>query len=267
MTRAPLTVTIITLNEERNIARALRSVDWADEVVVIDSGSTDRTVEIARSLGAKVLHNPWPGYGKQKNFAQAQASHAWVLNIDADEEVPPGLRSEILQILEKEGRSEEQPRGFAIPRKTRYLDRWILHGGWYPNYLVRLADRRVASWTEPDVHEELRVSGPVARLREPLHHYTFSCIEEQVETNLRYSRLGYHALVRHGRRPSVTMLLLKPLGKFIETFVLKRGFLDGIPGLIISINAAHSIFLKYAYLFESTEAPAGQLSHADPGRR
>jgi glycosyltransferase involved in cell wall biosynthesis len=246
MTRPALSVTIITLNEEANLARAIESVRWAEEVVVVDSGSTDRTVEIARRLGARVLENAWPGYGAQKNFAQKQASHDWVLNIDADEAVPPELAREIEGALESPGAT----RGFRLPRKTYYLGRWIRHGGWYPGYLTRLADRRHARWSEPAVHEELEVDGEVGTLASPLEHHSFASIQDQIETNLRFSRLGSEDLVRRGRRPSVARMLLKPVGKFLETYLVKRGFLDGLPGFIISVNAAHSIFLKYAYLME-----------------
>ncbi len=251
MPRPPLSVTIITLNEERNLPRAIESVRWADEVVVVDSGSSDRTVEIARELGAKVVHNPWPGYGKQKNFAQRQAAHDWVLNIDADEVVPEDLKKEIEDRLGQMASPGNSPRGFYFPRKTFYLGRWIRHGGWYPNHLVRLADRRAASWTEPSVHEELRIEGEIGALQNPLHHYTFSSIHEQILTNLRFSKLGYMDLIKKGQRASVTRLILKPFGKFIETYFLKRGFMDGLPGFIISVNAAHSMFLKYAYLIEA----------------
>ena len=251
MARPPVTVTIVTLNEEQNIRRAISSVQWADEVLVVDSGSTDRTVEIARECGAKVLTNAWKGYGEQKNFAQDQARHDWVLSIDADEEVPGELAREIASALETA--ESRGIRGFWIPRKTWYLGRWIMHGGWYPNHLVRLADRRFARWSEPRIHERLEVRGEVATLRTPYHHFTFEGIRDQVETNLRYSRYGHEELLRRGQRPSVLLMLLKPWGKFVETYLLKRGFLDGLPGLIISINAAHSMFLKYAYYFEPTK--------------
>lgn len=250
MSRPPISATIITLNEEHDLPRAIESVKWADEVVVVDSGSTDATVEVACNLGARVLHNPWPGYGRQKNFAQLQARHDWVLNIDADEVVPPELRERILGELERVS-EPGGARGFYFPRKTFYLGRWIRHGGWYPNHLVRLADRRVASWTEPEVHEELVVRGEVREIPEPLHHFTFSSIQDQILTNLRFSRLGSMDLVRRGQRPSVLRLLTKPFGKFLETYLLKGGILDGLPGFIISVNAAHSMFLKYAYLIEA----------------
>lgn len=240
-----LSVTIISKNEEANIARAIESVRWADDVVVVDSGSTDRTVEIAKGLGARVISNPWPGYGQQKNFAAKQAKHDWILNIDADESVPPELADEIKRKLGVNGAC-----GFRLPRKTFYLGHWIRYGGWYPNYLVRLADRRKASWSEPEVHEELRVDGEVGTLDHPLHHAAFPSIREQVLTNLRYAELGSRNLRQAGCRPSVLKLWLKPVGKFFECFILKRGFLDGVPGFIISFNAAHSMFMKYAFLLE-----------------
>lgn len=250
--KLPITVTIITLNEENNLARALKSVDWADDILVVDCGSTDKTREIAAQMGARVLENPWPGYGQQKNFAQKHARHDWVLNLDGDEEVSPELAAEIRRIVTEAAKANGSTvRAFRIPRKTYYLGRWIMHGGWYPNYVTRLADRRYARWTEPDVHERLEAEGKAVDLESPLLHYSFSGIRDQVETNVRFSWLGYQNLRKAGKAPSLFLLLTKPVGKFVETYLIKRGFLDGIAGLIISINAAHSIFLKYAYLFEA----------------
>jgi hypothetical protein len=247
MTQIPITVTIITLNEELNLPRALQSLKWAEEVVIVDSGSTDRTVEIAKQAGAKVLHNSWKGYGQQKNFAQDQATHRWVLNLDADEVVTPESVAEIRKaIAEANGVT-----GFFFPRKTFYLGRWIKHGGWYPNYLLRLADKTVSRWTEPSVHEEWVTKGKTAYLKEPLLHYAFRSIQDQILTNLRFSHLGSEDLKRTGQRPSLCKLILKPIGKFFETYLIKGGWKDGLAGLIISVNAAHSMFLKYAYLLES----------------
>lgn len=261
MARPALSVTLITLNEEANLPRALASVAWADEIIVVDSGSTDRTCEVARLAGARVFSRAWEGYGQQKNFAQDQATHDWILNLDADEEVSPALQAEIAATLE-----QANSRGldaFRLPRKTWYLGRWILHGGWYPNHLVRLARKSRSRWTEPQVHEEWRIEGSVGTLDHPLLHYTFGCIEDQVRTNLKFSRLGYQELLKQGAGASLLKLLLKPWGKFIETYILKRGFLDGMAGFIISVNAAHSMFLKYAYFYDSK----GKIPDADSGRR
>lgn len=249
MLRPPLSVTIITLNEEKNIARAIQSVKGlAQEVLVVDSGSQDRTKEIARDLGARVLENPWPGYGQQKNFAQNQTTYDWVLNIDADEELSRELALEIQNVLEKE--SDKSVKGYLLPRLSFYLGQWIRHGGWYPNRQLRLANKKHAKWTEPDVHEELIVLGAVRPLNSDLLHYPFTDIQDQITTNLKFSRLGAERLKKDGKAPSLFKLLVKPIGKFLETFFLKCGFLDGVAGLIISVNAAHSVFLKYAYSFE-----------------
>lgn len=265
MARLGISVTIITLNEEKNVRRAIMSALWADEVVVIDSGSTDRTVEIAKSLGAQVEVRPWQGYGPQKNYAQSVAKGPWVLSLDADEEIPEGLAHEIREAVKgAEHDPTRGPRGFWIPRKTWYLGRWIMHGGWYPSAMVRLARKDSSRWTTPEVHERLEVTGPVSWLASPIHHFTFVDITDQVQTNLRYSRLGNRELRKNGAGPSFFKMLLKPVGKFLETYVVKLGILDGIPGLIISINAAHSIFLKYAYFYEDQPK---ETSHAHPHRR
>lgn len=245
-----ITATIITLNEEANLPRALKSLEgWVSEIVVVDSGSTDRTREIAEKSGAKFFTNPWPGYGKQKNFAQEKASYDWVLNLDADEAVSPELAREILAripLAETQGVV-----GFRMPRKTFYLGRWIRHGGWYPNALVRMARKSKSRWSEPHIHEELVVEGRVDPLACDLVHHTFDSVEDQVTTNLRYAQFGSRDLAARGQRASLLKLLLKPVGKFLETYIWKAGFLDGLPGFIISINAAHSMFLKYAFLFEN----------------
>jgi glycosyltransferase involved in cell wall biosynthesis len=248
MSRPPISVTIITLNEELNLPGAIRSVAWADEVLVVDSGSSDRTVELARELGARVLSHGWEGYGQQKNFAQTNAKHDWILNLDADERVPAELARELQDaVASAEARGI---RGFRVARKTYYLGRWIRYGGWFPNYLARACDRRHARWTEPRVHEELRLSGPAGTLASPLDHFAFPSIREQVLTNLRYAREGAEQQKNRGLRPSRFKLVFKPIGKFLETYVLKRGFLDGLPGFIICVNAAYSMFMKQAFQLE-----------------
>ena len=261
MARPRLSITIISLNEEEHIARAIQSAAWADEVLVIDSGSTDRTVAIAQSLGAKVITHAWPGYGPQKNFAQANASHDWVLNLDADEAISEASRLEIEATLEKVGRGEVQAVGFRFPRKNFYLGHWIRHGGWYPNYLVRLGQKSLIRWSEPSVHEELLVQGEIGTMTEPLLHYSFTHLQDQVTTNLRFSKLGAEELKKANRSVTLAHLIWKPVGKFFETYFLKRGFQDGLPGFIISVNAAYSMFLKYAYTLEEG------IKNADPDHR
>jgi glycosyltransferase involved in cell wall biosynthesis len=250
MSLYPISVTIITLNEEKNIARAIQSVRWADDIVVVDSGSTDQTIQIAQKLGARTFHQEWRGYGQQKNYAQDQAQYDWVLNLDADEEVSPELTEELQNLIPDLLKGSSEIRGFYLPRKTFYLGKWILHGGWYPNYLIRFGNRQFCRWSEPKVHESWKVTGETQKLVHPLLHYSFENIESQIKTNLRYSLEGHEEMKKKGQKKSLIKLLLKPPGKFIETFFIKRGFLDGWPGFIISINAAHSIFLKYAYFFD-----------------
>jgi glycosyltransferase involved in cell wall biosynthesis len=275
MARLPLTVSIITLNEEQNILRALKSAAWADEILVVDSGSTDRTLEIARSVPfadrVRCLTHTWQGYGQQKNFAQDQASHNWVFNLDADEEISPELRQELEILLDPEQTPQLPSTVFQVSRKTYYLGQWIQYGGWYPNFLTRLADRRFARWTEPNVHEALELITPVKTLGRPLsrpptlqgslYHHAFQSIQEQVLTNLNFSRLGSADLRRRGQGFSLLKLFIKPIGKFIETYILKRGFQDGLAGFIISVNAAHSMFLKYAYLAEERIRTRANSSH------
>lgn len=242
--RLPLSVVIITLNEEHNIRRCLGSVSWASELLVVDSGSTDRTRELAREAGARVLEHAWEGYGQQKNWALSQAKEAWVLFLDADEELSPGLQEELRSFLANPGNSD----GGDFPRKTWFLDRWILHGGWYPNRLVRLTRKASGRWTEPSVHESLEVSGAVHQFRQDLLHYTFNNVGDNVATNIRFSRLGAKVAKARGERGSLLRILFKPIGKFLETYLWKLGFLDGFPGFVISMNAAHSIFMKYVEL-------------------
>jgi glycosyltransferase involved in cell wall biosynthesis len=247
--RPSVSVTILTYNEEKNLRRAIESVRWAEEILVVDSGSTDGTTRLAQELGAQVIHNPWPGYGAQKNFAQSKVRHDWVLNLDADEDVPPELATEIQEAITTA--DSRQLRAFRFPRKTYYLGRWVRHGGWYPNRLVRLSHRAHSRWTEPEVHERLLVHGAVGDLRAALNHYSFPTIESQVQTNLRFARLGSEDLRRKDRKPSFLKLLLKPWWKFVDTYFLRLGILDGARGFIISVNASYSMFLKYAYALES----------------
>jgi len=248
MPRPPLSVTFITLNEASKIEQSLRAASFAEELIVVDSGSTDGTPEIAARLGAKVFHNPWPGFGQQKNFAASQASHDWVLNLDADEVLTPELVLEIESWLSHRTSTHGV---LSIPRKTFYHSRWIRYGGWYPNPVPRLAHRKTSRWSEPKLHERLEGEGPIQVAQEPLHHYSFDSIADQVRTNLRYAKLGAEELTARGQRFSLFKLILKPISKFLECYFWKLGLLDGKLGLIIAVNAAHSMFLKQAFLLES----------------
>ncbi len=244
--RPPLSAVVITLNEEENLPRCLKSLDWVAELLVVDAGSTDRTREVAVQGGARVLEHPWEGYGQQKNWALTQTTQPWVLFLDADEAVSPALKNELLEFVTGDGKWQGRSYGGAdMPRKTWFLGRWILHGGWYPNRLVRLVHREKGRWTEPAVHEQLQVQGETHHFSADLLHYTFKTVGDQVLTNVRFARLGARAAKTQGKASSLLHIIFKPIGKFLETYLWKRGFLDGFPGFVISVNAAHSIFMKY----------------------
>jgi glycosyltransferase involved in cell wall biosynthesis len=237
-----ISATIITLNEQGNIARAIESLRCADEVVVLDSGSSDQTIEAAARLGARVVEAPWRGYAGQKNFAAQQATHDWVLSIDADEALSEALEAEIWQI-KKNG---PQFDAYTMPRMARYLGRWILHSGWYPDRKVRLYDRRKARWVGDYVHESVQVDGRIGHLHCNLLHYTCSSLSEHLKTMDRYTTLAAEELVAQGRKIEWPDLVLDPLWTFVRTYFFQAGFLDGIEGLTIAFMAAFYNFLKFA---------------------
>ncbi len=248
-----LSITLITRNEAHQLERSLRSAAWADDLVVVDSESTDGTRELASGLGARVFNQPWQGFGRQKNIAQDHARNDWVLNLDADEVLTEELSREIqswLVVQEKRRLEGKLPGRLAIPRKNHYGSQWIRFGGWYPNPVIRLGHRSNSRWSEPHLHEQLEGNGSVDCAQNPMMHFTFRSISHQVSTNLRYAFEGSRELRRRGSRFSALRLVLKPIGKFVETFFWKLGFLDGRLGFIISVNAAHSMFLKQAFLLE-----------------
>lgn len=237
-----ISAAIITFNEERNIARAIESLRCCDEVVVVDSGSTDRTVEIAGKLGARVVENPWPGYAQQKNYAAVQCQHDWILSIDADEALSEALEAEIWQ-LKKHGPARD---AYTMPRMAQYLGKWIQHSGWYPDRKIRLYDRRKAQWEGKYVHESVKPHGTVGELDGNLLHFTCSSLSEHLKTMDRYTTLAAEELVARGRRISWPRLVADPVWTFFRTYLFQRGFLDGVEGLAIAWMAALYNFLKYA---------------------
>jgi glycosyltransferase involved in cell wall biosynthesis len=237
-----ISATIIAENEERNIARAIESLRCCDEIVVVDSGSTDRTIEIAAKLGARVVESPWRGFAEQKNFASEQAAHDWILSIDADESLSEALEAEIWQIKKTGGKYD----GYTMPRLAQYLGRWILHSGWYPDRKVRLFDRRKARWVGDYVHESVEVQGSIGHLESNLLHFTCSSLSEHLKTMDRYTTLAAAQLVDLKAPIGYRHLLLDPLWTFFRTYVLKGGYLDGVEGLCIAYMAAQYNFVKYA---------------------
>jgi glycosyltransferase involved in cell wall biosynthesis len=241
-----LSVTIITKNEAANIAAALDSVAWADERIVVDSCSADGTAAIAARHGARVESREWPGYIAQKNYAASLAANDWILSLDADERVSPELAAEIQTTLA----GEPAARGYRIPRVTFHLGRWIRTTDWYPDHQLRLYDRRAAEWTGKYVHEGVTVNGPIGRLGHELQHYAYRDIDEHMETIERYTTLAAQQMFDAGRRATFFDVAVQPKFAFFRNYVLKRGFLDGTAGLIISRMNAYYVFLKFAKLRE-----------------
>lgn len=250
--REKVTICIIAGNEEKNIRRCLESVRWADEIVVVDSFSRDRTFEIAKEYTDRVYQQEWRGYVAQKALAKSYATMPWVMFVDADEEVSEPLRREILSLLEK-GVPEEIA-GFDFPRMVWFLNRWIRHGDWYPDRKLRLFRRDRGSCGGAEPHDRIYVQGRVGHLHSPLFHYTYDNIEDQFETLNRFSRIS-----ASGQKPRslVTILwhmVMDPPYRFFRCYVLRRGFLDGVPGYIIASAAAFGTFAKYAKLWERLHA-------------
>jgi len=262
----PVSVTVITRNEASNIARALESVAWADDVVVVDCGSTDDTTAIARRYTERVFVREWPGYSAQKNHAATLAQHDWVLSLDADERVTPALAGEIQTLLA----GEPQARGYRMPRVTWHLGRWIRSTDWYPDYQLRLYDRRAGSWVTRHVHESVRVDGRPGTLRHELEHYAYRDLAEHFETMARYTDLAARQMRDEGRRATFAGLALHPPAAFLRNYVLKGGFRDGTAGLIVSGLNAWYVFLKLAKLWElqrDPSAPESRIPSPEPRQR
>lgn len=241
-----LSVTIITRNEASNIPQAISSVAWADEIVVVDCGSTDATVATAEGLGARVLHREWHGFAEQKNFAADQTTHDWILSLDADERVTPALAGEIRALLA----SDPPEAGYRIPRVSWYLDRWIRTTDWYPNLQLRLYDRRRGRWKARRVHESVHVTGTVSRLTHPLEHRPYEDVAHHLDTMNRYTTLAARELYDEGRRSGLGPILTLPVAAFVRNYVLRRGFLQGSTGFVISSLNAYYVFLKFVKLWE-----------------
>jgi glycosyltransferase involved in cell wall biosynthesis len=250
--RAGLSVAIITLDEETNIGPCLESVKWADEVVVCDSGSRDRTMEIAAGYGARTFQDDWLGFAAHKNLAVSRCSQPWILVLDADERVPPPLREEIEGIL----RSDAAGDGYSLGRKNFFLGAWIRHGGWSPDRSVRLFRRGQGRFRPRAVHEVVKVSGRIDALQHPLEHYTYALISDFLRRMERYAALAAGELFATGHRCGVVDLTLRPAWTFLRMYLVRRGFLDGWRGLLLAGLYASYTFAKYAQLWERQRGPA-----------
>jgi len=238
----PISATIITLNEEDRIGETLAALDFCDEIVVVDSGSCDRTAGIARDKGARVLSRTWSGYADQKNFAAAHACYDWILNIDADERPGELLRSEL--IAWKQRGPATGTTAYSMPRLTEYLGRWIHHSGWYPDRKVRLYDRRSARFEGNFVHESIQAQGAPGRFEGDLLHRPFRSLEEHYQRIDRYTELAARASEARGRRFSRLRVCLAPPASFLRTYLFRAGFLDGWRGLRIAYMGARYVYLR-----------------------
>lgn len=246
--RPTLSVAIIAMNEADRIERLLKSVRFADEVLVVDSGSTDGTQALCLRNGAVVIDQPWMGYAAQKQIALEKACSEWVLSLDADEVVSAALAEEIRTAIDE---APPEVGGFSMPRLSYYLGRWIRHGGWYPDSKIRLVRRKRGRWVGEALHETLMVDGRVPGLSQPIHHVVYRSISDQLRTIDRYSTI---AARERGRASGFYVLsgLGHALGKFFECYLWKLGLVDGWPGLVIAVNSAWYVFLKHAKAWELT---------------
>ena len=246
--KIPISVYVLTTNNRRTIEPCLKSLSWAEELVVVDSFSTDGTYEICRQYTDKAYRRKWTGHRDQYQYAADLTTGDWLLFVDADEEVPRELAEEIRMELcgDKKGYD-----GYIAYRRTYYLGRWIRYGGWYPDGEIRLYRRDKGRW-EGGLHAKVVVDGKVGSLKHPYLHYTYRDISDQIQTIDRYSRIAAEDLVRSGERFSLFKLLLHPPFRFIKEYLVKSGFRDGIPGLIIIVSTMFYVFMKYAKFWELT---------------
>ena len=245
--RSLISAFIVCLNEADKIERCLKSVAWCDEIVIVDSGSTDGTVEICKKYTSKIFIREWPGYVAQKRFGLEHCSKEWVLNLDADEEVSQQLKEEIKAILREDN---TKINGYNISRVVFYLNKWWRKGAWYPEYRLRLCRRRFATWGGNDPHEKALVEGEVKRLSGELFHYTYGNISHQVRTLNSYSQQAAKTMFNKGQKSNVFKIFFNPFVRFFKFYFLKKGFLEGFPGLIVALLESYYVFLKYVKLWE-----------------
>lgn len=246
MARAALTVIVPTYNEEANLRACLESVRFADELLVVDSFSTDGTTGIAREFGARIVQHEYVYSARQKNWAIPQAGNDWVLLVDADERVTPGLRAEILELLEK-GPTQD---GYWIYRANHFLGKRMRHCGWESDRVIRLFRRDTARYQDRRVHAEIALPGPLPALHHPLEHHTFRSFGQYMERINRYSEWGAAQMYSEGRRAGPLTIFGRPIVRFLKMYIVKLGFLEGVHGLVLSMFGAFSVYLKYSRLWE-----------------
>ena len=252
-----LSVAVITKNEATNIEYCLRSVAWAQEIVVVDEFSSDGTADMAKSFGAKVYQESWKGFSGQKNSAVEKTAGDWVLSLDADERITYPLRQEIEETIER----KDAFHGYFIARKNFFSGQWIRHGGWYPDYCLRLFKKGFGRFEERAVHERVVVKGATGYLRNPLEHYTYRSVADYLIRMERYSRLAALEIAEAKRPPLWSALTLRPAFTFLNMYLLRGGFLDGKKGLFLAASYAYYTFLKYYRFSEKDPAPGDPYPH------
>jgi glycosyltransferase involved in cell wall biosynthesis len=249
VTRPRLSVVVVTLNEEERLRACLESVAWADEVVVVDALSHDKTAQIAREFTDQVIVRPWPGFAAQKNFGLAEASGDWILSLDADEQVSAELREEILRVLADDGPYD----AYRVPRRNLFGGQWVRRGGLWPDWQLRLFRRGRGRFVERAVHESVGVTGTVGRCRGALVHRSYRNVADFLARADRYSTLAAEEAVAQGRRARVSDLLLRPLGRFLAMYVVQGGFLDGWRGFLLATLYAYYVLIRSAKIWERTK--------------
>ena len=239
-----LTVTVITKNEENVIQTCLSSVSWADEIIVLDSGSTDKTVEICNNYTNNVLLTDWPGFGPQKNRALEMATSEWVLSLDADECVSTELKQAILSAIS----NPKDYVAFELPRRSSYCGKQMRHSGWCPDYVVRLFRRGSAKFSDDLVHERIIVNGKIGRLHDPLLHEAFENLEDVLEVMNRYSTSGARMMYKNGKKSGIIAAIVHGLWSFFHTYIIRVGFLDGPKGFMLAVSNAEGAYYKYLKL-------------------
>ena len=262
MSREKISACIITHNEEDNIRRCLESVAWCDEIVVVDSFSDDETVEICREYTDKIYQHEWLGYIGQRNLIREMAVGPWVLFLDADEEVSPALRDEILTEFRT---NDRETVGYQFPRQVFYLGRWIRHGEWYPDIKLRLFFREKGRSAGQEPHDHVVVQGKVKTLQSPLWHYTYRDLFDHINTMNRFSGISAEAMFREGKRFRWVDFLVRPVWRFLKAYLFKGGILDGRRGFLIAVISSVGVAMKYAKLWEQTLKQ--QENFNDPGKR
>ncbi|MCB1475412.1 MAG: glycosyltransferase family 2 protein [Rhodobiaceae bacterium] len=248
MPRPSISAIIITLDAAAHIESCIRSLSFCDEIIVVDSGSTDGTQGLAEALGAKVSYNAWPGFGPQKQHALSLATSPWIFSIDADEQVPEELAGEIAAAV-----SSGTADGYEMPRKSHFLGRWMRHSGWWPDHVLRLARREKARFSTDIVHERMIVEGSTARLHGALLHFPIETLQDAYAKINRYAEAGARKMVAAGKRPGFGAAFGRAFWSFFSTYLLKRGFLDGREGLINALVHADQTYQRYLRAWQMTK--------------